>query len=100
MNNEPIKHHYIPQFILRNFCFDDKKNCLFFFDKKDAKTSPKKTNDIFMVRNLYRDGINNPDNPTKIEQDTARFESEVSQIITKKFLNNNEISITCDEDEK
>lgn len=24
--NEPKRHHYIPQFILRNFCFDDNNN--------------------------------------------------------------------------
>lgn len=99
MNNEPVKHHYIPQFILRNFCFDD-RDCLFYHDKKTSKTSKRKTKEIFMVRNLYRDDINNIENPTKIETDMARFESEVAQIITKRFLNKNEISITCDEDEK
>lgn len=36
MNKEPIKHHYIPQFILRNFCFDDGSH-LFYYDKKTSK---------------------------------------------------------------
>lgn len=53
-----------------------------------------------MVRNLYRDEINNPDEPTKIEKDLARFEGEVSKIITGKFLDKDEISITLEEDEK
>ena len=99
MNKEPIRHHYIPQFILRNFCFSDRGD-LFYYDKKDSKISVKKTRDVFMVRNLYRDEINNPDEPTKIEKDMARFENEASQIITGKFLSKDEISITLEEDEK
>lgn len=99
MNKGPVRHHYIPQFILRNFCFDDRTH-LFYYDKKTLETSKRKTKEIFMVRNLYRDDINNIENPTKIESDMARFESEVAQIIAKKFLDGNEISITLDEDGK
>ncbi len=99
MNKEPVRHHYIPQFILRNFCFNDRGE-LFYFDKKSSQTSIKKTRDVFMARNLYRDEINNPGEPTKIEKDMARFEGEVSQIITGKFLGKDEFSITLDEDEK
>lgn len=99
MNKEPVKHHYIPQFILRNFCFDD-RNHLFYYDKKAKEISKRKTQEIFMVRNLYRDDINNSENPTKIEADMARFESEVAHIITERFLNKDEISITLDEDKK
>ncbi len=99
MKKKPIRHHYIPQFILRNFCFNDKSN-LFFFDKKTSKMLIKNTKDIFMVKNLYRDDINNPDEPVKIEKDLARFENEISQIITKKFLHNNEITISLKDDEK
>lgn len=99
MNREPVRHHYIPQFILRNFCYDDRSH-LFYCDKKTLEISKKKTKEIFMVRNLYRDNINSIDNPTKIEKNMACFESEVAQIITKGFLNENDISITLDEDEK
>lgn len=99
MNKEPVRHHYIPQFILRNFCFNDRGE-LFYFDKKSSKTSIKKTRDVFMARNLYRDEINNPDEPTKIEKDLARYEEEVSQIIKGEFLDKDEISITLEEDEK
>lgn len=99
MNREPIRHHYIPQFILRNFCFNDRGD-LFYYDKENSKTSVKNTRDIFMVRNLYRDEINNPDEPTKIERDMARFEGEASRIITGRFLYSDEISITLEEDEK
>ncbi len=99
MNREPVKHHYIPQFILRNFCFDDKSH-LFYYNKRTLEISKRKTKEIFMVRNLYRDDINNIENPMKIETDMARFESEVAQIIIKRFLYENEILITLDEDEK
>lgn len=99
MNKEPVKHHYIPQFLLRNFCFDDRGH-LFYYDKKTSEISKRKTKEIFMVSNLYRDEINNTQNPTKIETDMARFESEVAHIITERFLNEDEISITLDEDEK
>ena len=99
MNKEPIRHHYIPQFILRNFCFDE-ENRLYYFNKKTSEIYERRTSEIFMVRNLYRDNINNPDEPVKIEKDLARFESEVSRIITEKFLKENEIVITLEEDEK
>ena len=99
MNKEPVRHHYIPQFILRNFCFDDTSQ-LFYYNKKTSKIFKRKTRDIFMIRNLYRDDINNIDEPMKIEKDMARFESEVAKIITERFLDENEISITLDEDEK
>ena len=75
MNKEPIRLHYIPQFILRNFCFNDRGD-LFYFDKENSKTTVKSTRDVFMARNLYRDEINSPDEPAKIEKDMARFENE------------------------
>ena len=99
MNKEPVRHHYIPQFILRNFCFDDRSH-LFYYDKKTSEISERKTKEIFMARNLYRDDINNIENPTKIETDMARFESEVAKIMAERFLNENEIPLTWDEDEK
>lgn len=99
MNKEPIRHHYIPQFILRNFCFDE-ENRLYYFNKETSEIYERRTSEIFMVRNLYRDNINNPDEPVKIEKDLARFESEVSRIITDKFLKENDIVITLEEDEK
>ncbi len=64
MKIEPKRHHYIPQFILKNFCYDE-NNHLLYFDKKSGKISSEDTRDVFMVKNLYRDEINNADNPTK-----------------------------------
>ncbi len=99
MRKEPVRHHYIPQFILRNFCFND-KNELYYYDKKTNETTIKNTRDVFMEKNLYRDEINHSHNPTKIENDLARFENEISQIINGRFLNDKEITLTFDEEER
>lgn len=53
-----------------------------------------------MVRNLYRDEINIPENPTGIESDLAKYENEISQILKEKFLKGEEIVLTLEEDEK
>ena len=99
MKNEPIRHHYIPQFILRNFCFDDNNN-LYYYDRESNTVSVKKTQYVFMERNLYRDEINSPEEKTKIETDLAKYESEVAKIINERFLHGNDIYLTLEEDEK
>lgn len=98
LKKEPIRHHYIPQFILRNFCFDDNGNTL-YKDVKSKKESDKQIRDIFMEKNLYRDSINY-DNPVQIEDDFACFENEVAPIIKEKFLASEEFVLTRLENEK
>lgn len=99
MIKEPIRHHYIPQFILRNFCFND-NNDLYYYDKESQETTIRNARDVFMEKNLYRDEINHSDNPTKVEKDLARFENEISQIINGRFRNDKEITLTFDEEER
>ena len=99
MKNEPIRHHYIPQFILRNFCIDD-LHYVNYYDKKKKKTYIGETRDVFMERNLYRDSINHNDNPTEIEKDLSVFESEVARIINNKFLKGKRIILTIEEHEQ
>lgn len=89
MHSEPIRHHYIPQFILKNFCFEDKR--LHYFDKQTGCISVKDTRDVFMVRNLYRDEINYAVDPVKIEKDLADYEREIAPIIKERFLTEREI---------
>lgn len=98
MKKEPIRHHYVPQFILRNFC--DEKGYVNYYDKTTNEVTFCEPRDIFMEKNLYRDEINHIENPTKIEKDLARFEGEISQIVKKKFLDGNKIVLTKEEDEK
>ncbi len=95
--NIPIRHHYIPRFILRNFA--DNKGYLQYYDCAGAKVSRKRPEDIFVVSNLYTDTINNADDPTKIETDLAKYENEIAPII-RKFLNDGETILTLEEDEK
>ena len=98
MNSEPIKHHYIPQFILKNFCFENRR--LHYFDKKTGCVAVKDTRDIFMVRNLYRDETNYATDPVKIDKDLADYEREIATIIKKRFLTEREFFITTEEDKK
>jgi len=98
MRREPVKHHYIPQFILKNFCFEDKR--LFYYDKQSGEISVKETKDVFWERNLYRDEINYVDDPVKIEKDLAKYEQEVAQILKERFLDGREIYISPQEDDK
>ena len=97
--NEPIKHHYIPQFILKNFSFDGKGN-VNYYDITTQKSTAIDTRYVFMANNLYRDEINTPDYPTKLEHDFAAFEAEVSKIIKNKFLIGDKITLTLEEDAK
>lgn len=97
MKNEAIKHHYIPQFILRNFCFDASGE-IYYYDIESGKISVQHISEIFMWRNLYRDEINHQDIPTQIEKDLAKYECEAAKTI-KKFLFGNEITITDQENE-
>ena len=81
-SKEPKRHHYISQFILRNFCFDMARN------------------QLFNLENFYRDDINNADDIMRIEKDMARFENETAKIIAERFLKRDEILLTVDEDER
>ncbi len=93
---EPVRHHYIPQFILRNFKRED--GYVSYYDCSKGSVESKRTEEIFMTRNLYRDTINHPDEPVKIENDLARYENEASQIINK-FLKEDEVVLSAEEDD-
>ena len=51
MKNNPIRHHYIPQFVLRQFCYED--NLLWFKHKDTGVVESIETRDVFMEKNLY-----------------------------------------------
>ena len=99
MKKEPIRHHYIPQFILRNFAFDESGRVL-YYDKRQSAISVVEPRNIFMVKNLYRDEINNPSEPTQIEHDLAVYENEISHILKEKFFSEREIVLNESEDSK
>lgn len=95
--SNPVKHHYIPKFLLRPFCFENGR--LHFYDKNANIVADRKIEEVFMERNLYRDNNNNPDNPVKLEQDFARYESEIAKIIAK-FRVDYEVILTREDENK
>lgn len=98
MMNEAKRHHYIPQFILRNFCFDKSRTLLNYYDKNTKKTSIKHSKDVFMDIHLYRDEINHQNQPTAIETDLAEFERVVAPLISK-IVTEKEVTLTYEENE-
>ncbi len=75
----PIRHHYIPRFILR--AFTDEKWYLEYYDCATQVVSKKRPEDIFVLSNLYTYEINNPDEPTRIETELACYENEAAKTI-------------------
>lgn len=92
MSNEAKRHHYIPQFILRNFT--DTNGKIYYWDMENNKLKKAKIRDIFMNLNMYRDEINHDDNPTYIEKSLSIFENDIAKLIKEKFLNTSIIKIT------
>lgn len=98
MKNEPVKHHYIPQFILRNYAVNTSGQVI-FRDKATGKERLLDTRSIFMARNLYRDEEDFPDNPVQIEEDLARYERQISQMLRTRFLSDYDFTISRDDAE-
>ena len=98
MKKEPVRHHYIPQFILRNFACDNDKKLAYYYDKESQSTSQCEICEVFMERNLYRDEINYADVPVQIEYDLSKYEREVAKLIKEKFLDKRKIELTKEED--
>ena len=96
--NEAKKHHYIPQFILRNFLND--KGQLYYWNLKLNRLEERNPKSIFMNIDMYRDELNHSDNPTFIETTLSKFEMEISDLIKNRFLNSNKVIITRAELEK
>jgi Protein of unknown function (DUF4238) len=87
-NNVPKKHHYVPQFLLRNFAFKQKKNKkttakIWVFDKKENRIFPSAINNIAHENNFYKlpnvDGKNSVD----LEFFLEYVDTEASKVILK-----------------
>ena len=89
--NKPKRHHYIPQFILREFCYEDEE--LWFYDIKTKVLESSNTRDVFMVENLYLDKTNDKDK-LEIESEFSIYEGEISRILDKQFYDQKYIYIT------
>lgn len=95
-NDQNARHHYIPRFILRPFCCDNKER-IWYYDKLTGELSKRYIKDIFMERGLYRDEKNAPDDPEKVEKDLAKYEAEVAKLIRNRLLEDNTIHLTWEE---
>lgn len=99
MKQEPRKHHYIPQFILRNFY--NSNNLVNYWNIETSKLETRNTKKIFMNVDMYRSEQLNIDDPTQIEFNFSIFECEIAKLIAEKgFINSKEIVIRRDELEK
>lgn len=99
MKQEPRKHHYIPQFILRNFYNSD--NLINYWDIETSKLETSNTKKIFMNVDMYRSEELYIDDPTQIEFNFSIFECEIAKLIAEKVLiNSKKIVIRRDELEK
>ena len=98
MRKEPVRHHYIPQFILRNFACDSDRKVACYYDKESQSVSKCEIREVFMERNFYRDEINCKDKPVQIEYDLSVYEREVAELIKAKFLDKRKIELTKEED--
>ncbi len=91
MANEPIKHHYIPQFILRNFLGED--GLFYYWDNENKYLSKRSTKSVFMNNSMYRSEEINPTNPVEVENNLSRFEQEMAPIF-KRLCSSDEITLT------
>lgn len=56
------------------------------------------TKEIFMENQLYNNTNVNPNNPTQIEKDFAKYEQEIALLIKTKIIDQQNISLTLQEE--
>lgn len=88
---EPIKHHYIPQFILRNFLGED--GLFYYWDNDNKYLSKRNTKSVFMNNSMYRSEEINPENPTEVENNLSKFEQEMAPLF-KRLCSTDEVVLT------
>lgn len=97
MKNIPVRHHYIPQFVLKRFCYEGNK--VWYYDINEKQISSIDISDAFMKRNLYKDKINDYDE-MQIERDLAKYETEISKLLAEQFYDEKDIYLTEAEEDK
>lgn len=90
-----VRQHYIPQFILKNFCYDQNKEKVYFFEAGEDEYSTMFVSNVFMEKYLY----SKAENKLEVEESLAKFEAEIAPIF-KKINSETEISLTFTEDER
>lgn len=95
---EPHRHHYIPQFILRRF--NDENGQVNYWNIENSKLEKRNVKSIFMGIDMYRDEKQHADDPTIIESNFSKFEQEIAELISTKIIDKKEIVLTRRENEK
>lgn len=84
MANQPKRHHYIPQFILRNFT--DHNGKLYCFDKRLSKTFTSVPTNVFVKNNLnthkYEDGTTS----THLESSLSKEIESPAAVVVEKII--------------
>lgn len=88
---EPIKHHYIPQFILRSFL--EEGGLFYYWDNENKYLSKRNTKSVFMNNSMYRSEDINPENPVEVENNLSKFEQEMAPLF-KRLCSTDEIVLT------
>ena len=94
--NDHVKQHYIPQFIIKNFCNTNEKT--FYYDISNKKIVLKASNEIFEEQYLYEYMQNNNERSNIIESELSKFESVAASAI-KPFLTQYSVSIDFEKTE-
>ncbi len=84
--NEPKRHHYLPQFYLRNFCND---KLLSVFDKKKNEYRKQNPKDTAVERYYYSLKDDNGNMDHRIEKLFSQIETNSQQIIDRIINNEN-----------
>lgn len=75
----PRKHHYLPQFYLRNFSDDGRK--LWQIDKSDSNAVPVSITDIAAIRDYHRLDYDDAEDPFELERRLSAIEGVLSQAL-------------------
>jgi len=87
----PKKHHYVPQFLLRNFARVGGTR-LYVFDKQNDRVFPASVADVAAENRLYEFSLGNV--TATIESSLADFESKVAGVLREVLSNDNLAALT------
>lgn len=90
MSNITKKHHYVPQFILKNFSKDKKR--INIWNVNEKKQFKMQVEVAFQKKYLYKDD-NNKEDTMHIENAFSKLESDVAPIIKKIIDSKNKIEL-------
>lgn len=93
LQNSHVRQHYIPKFILKNFCYDRSKEKVYFFGVGEEGDSSEFVSNVFMEKHLYAQA----EDHAGIEDSLAKFEADIAPVF-KKLVNDAEIGLTVEED--